>query len=120
MPRNSPSEGHDARGDTAPGVAVRRVCDGNTSDGRYAVIRAGWVGEVIVKTVLHANEVVVGYHPAGFRIDKTATPMHRYTQWRILDDGCWVDPRPVCFHALPEEGWVAVERFTRAEEHHTP
>ena len=68
---------------------------------------------------MHAIEVTVGYHPAGFRIDKTATPMNRYTQWRILDDGCWVNPRPVCFHALPEDGWIFVEGFTWPEEDQT-
>lgn len=73
-----------------------------------------------MNTFLQADEVTVGYHPAGFRIDRTATPMHRYTQWRILDDGCWVDPRPVCFHALPEKGWIPVERFAWAEEEVTP
>ena len=57
---------------------------------------------------MKAIDIEMGYHPNGFRIDKTTTPMNRYTQWMILDDGAWADPRPVCFHALPKEGWVVV------------
>ena len=61
---------------------------------------------------MDARDIQVGYHPDGFRIDKTTTPMNRYTRWTILDDGGWVHPRPVCFHALPEEGWLPVTSFT--------
>ena len=60
---------------------------------------------------LKADDVEVGYHPDGFRIDKTASPMNRYTQWRIDPDGRWANPKPVCFHSLPEAGWIKVERF---------
>jgi hypothetical protein len=58
-----------------------------------------------------AEEVTTGYHPRGYRIDKTASPMNRYTQWEIDPDGTWVKPKPVCFHALPEDGWATVDKF---------
>ena len=54
-----------------------------------------------------ANEIDIGYHPSGFVIDKTAPPMDRYTQWKIYPDGAWHDKIPVCFHSLPEDGWIA-------------
>ncbi|OPZ85000.1 MAG: hypothetical protein BWY76_01607 [bacterium ADurb.Bin429] len=62
-----------------------------------------------------AHDIQIGYHPDGFRIDKTATPMNRYTRWTILDDGCWARPRPVCFRALPEDGWVDATHFDWSE-----
>lgn len=58
-----------------------------------------------------AEAINTGYHPGGYRIDKTASPMNRYTQWEIDSDGKWVKPKPVCFHALPEQGWITVEKF---------
>jgi hypothetical protein len=64
---------------------------------------------------MQANEIHIGYHPDGFRIDRTTAPMNRYTRWTILDDGGWANPRPVCFHALPEEGWVPVTSFVWPE-----
>lgn len=60
---------------------------------------------------MQATEIQVGYHPDGFRIDKTTNPMNWYTRWTILDDGGWANPRAVCFHTLPEEGWVPVTSF---------
>jgi len=60
---------------------------------------------------LKAVDVEIGYHPDGYRIDKTASPMDRYTQWDISPEGEWTSPNPVCFHALPETGWIAVDRF---------
>ncbi len=58
-----------------------------------------------------AEEVNTGYHPKGFKIDKTTIPMNRYTQWEVKPDGKWAFPRPVCFDSMPEEGWVKVEKF---------
>ena len=60
---------------------------------------------------LNAADVRIGYHPGGFRIDKTASAMNRYTQWDIAPDGTWGDPRPVCFHSLPERGWIRADGF---------
>ena len=58
-----------------------------------------------------AEEVTTGYHPRGHRIDKTATPMNRYTQWKIDSAGKWMNAKPVCFHSLPEDGWITVDKF---------
>lgn len=58
-----------------------------------------------------AIEIEVGYHPDGFRIDKTAPPMKLYTRWQVTPDGRWLTPKSVCFHALPEDGWIKVDRF---------
>ncbi len=58
-----------------------------------------------------AEEVNIGYHPDGYRIDKTASPMNLYTIWEILDDGEWINPKPTCFDSMPEVGWIKVEKF---------
>ena len=60
---------------------------------------------------LDAREVTVGFHPEGYRIDKTTSPMNRYTRWDILPGNHWCDPKPVCFDSLPQQGWFAKERF---------
>lgn len=36
-----------------------------------------------------AIEIDTGYHPLGFRIDKGADPLNRYTQWTIDKNGNW-------------------------------
>jgi len=56
-----------------------------------------------------ANEIDIGYHPSGFKIDKNAPPLDRYTQWNINEDGIWYNKKPVCFHALPDQGWIKYE-----------
>ena len=58
-----------------------------------------------------AVDIDIGYHPDGYRIDKTASAMNRYTQWDICRDGEWRNPRPVCFDSLPESRWVKVGGF---------
>jgi len=58
-----------------------------------------------------ATEIKVGFHPAGYRIDKTASPMNRYTKWEILQGDKWCNPKPVCFDSLPQQGWIAVDKF---------
>ena len=62
-----------------------------------------------------ATEVDAGFHPAGFKIDKKADPLNRYTQWTIDNDGKWLNSKPVCFHSLPSDGWIKEEREGRAE-----
>jgi hypothetical protein len=57
------------------------------------------------------TEISVGFHPNGYRIDKTASPMNRYTRWKISPGNRWSNPEPVCFDALPAEGWFAKDRF---------
>jgi len=61
--------------------------------------------------VLEASEVRVGFHPDGFRIDKTANAINRYTQWKIKSGNLWRSPKPVCFHSLPLSGWIAADKF---------
>ena len=58
-----------------------------------------------------AKDINVGLHPDGYRIDKTASPMNRYTKWEILSGNRWSNPKPVCFDSLPREGWFAKDRF---------
>ena len=58
-----------------------------------------------------AGQIEVGYHSDGYRIDRTATPMNRYTTWQITPDGSWVDPKPVCFDSMPQQGWLKAEKF---------
>jgi len=61
--------------------------------------------------MLKASEVVVGFHPAGYRIDRTASPMNRYTKWQIVDGRGWCNPEPVCFDSLPQDGWIVKDKF---------
>ncbi len=61
--------------------------------------------------MLNATDVTVGFHPNGYRIDKTASPMNRYTKWEILPGNKWRNPEPICFDTLPKEGWFAQDRF---------
>jgi len=52
-----------------------------------------------------AEEIHKGFHPDGYRIDKAAPAMNFYTKWDITPTGEWVNPRPTCFHSMPEDGW---------------
>jgi hypothetical protein len=58
-----------------------------------------------------ATEIKVGYHPDGYRIDKTASPMNRYTKWQIMGGNHWCNPKAVSFHALPQQGWFEIDKF---------
>lgn len=58
-----------------------------------------------------AKKINIRFHPDGYRIDKTASPMNRYTKWEILPGNRWSNPKPVCFDALPRKGWFAKDRF---------
>jgi len=60
---------------------------------------------------LKARDVSVGFHPEGYRIDKTAEPMNRYTKWDVVSADNWHNPRPVCFDSMPQEGWLVAEKF---------
>jgi len=62
-------------------------------------------------TTLDVTEVTVGFQPDGYRIDKTASAMNRYTKWDILPGNYWCNPKPVCFDSLPRKGWIAKDRF---------
>ncbi len=63
-----------------------------------------------------AADIEVGFHPDGYRIDKTASPMDRYTRWTVTAGGQWTQPTPVCFDALPQEGWRKAERSDGAQD----
>ena len=80
-----------------------------------------------MEQTFEAREIDIGYHPAvgstmlagrrgpeGYRIDRTASPMNRYTRWRITPDGKWANHEPVCFDSLPQEGWLKAEGFNWA------
>ena len=70
-----------------------------------------------MKQEFSATEVEVAYHPDGFRIDKTASAMNRYTRWDISDEGKWRNPTPICFDSLPAEGWLKVDNFAWYKHH---
>ena len=59
----------------------------------------------------NAKDITIGFHPDGYRIDKNASPMNRYTKWEIRAGNYWCNPKPVCFDSLPANGWMAVEKF---------
>ena len=60
--------------------------------------------------VLDAKDVTVGFHPDGYRIDKTASAMNWYTKWEI-SDGKWSNAQPVCFDSMPGTGWVKTDKI---------
>jgi len=37
--------------------------------------------------------------------------MNRYTKWDILQGNHWCNPKPVCFDSLPQNGWIAKDKF---------
>ncbi|MBN1759280.1 MAG: hypothetical protein JW863_13220 [Chitinispirillaceae bacterium] len=56
-----------------------------------------------------ANDIEIGYHPSGYRIDKAASPMDRYTRWEIDPAGNWHKSVPVCFDSMPKDGWFKTD-----------
>ena len=58
-----------------------------------------------------ATQIEVGYHPDGYRIDKTASPMDRYTKWIVSAEKKWSNPKAVCFDSMPQEGWLKADQF---------
>jgi len=69
-----------------------------------------------VAQAFKANEIEIGYHPDGYRIDRTASPMNRYTRWQVSPEGRWSGPEPVCFDSLPQDGWLKAEGFNWEED----
>lgn len=69
-----------------------------------------------MEQTVKATEIETGYHPEGYRIDKTASPMNLYTKWQISDDGRWHSPEPVDFEGLPQKGWKKVRNFNWNDE----
>lgn len=64
-----------------------------------------------MEQTLEAKEVRVGFHPDGYRIDRTASAMNRYTKWQAKPGDRWSNPQPVCFDSLPRQGWLAIDKF---------
>ncbi|HEC03721.1 MAG TPA: hypothetical protein ENI81_09320 [Phycisphaerales bacterium] len=64
-----------------------------------------------MEQTLNAAEIDVGFHPDGYRIDRTTSAMNRYTKWQIEPGDRWRNPKPVCFDSLPQQGWFAVDKF---------
>lgn len=67
--------------------------------------------KAIMSITYKTGEIETGYHPQGYRIDKTTSPLNRYTRWTIGPDGTWSNPKPVCFDSMPMEGWLKTEGF---------
>ena len=62
-------------------------------------------GEDIMDKTLKAKDIQIGFHPDGYRIDKTDSPINFYTKWQITPEGKWIYPKPTCFDSMPQEGW---------------
>jgi len=45
------------------------------------------------------------------RAIEAASAMNRYTKWEVLPGNRWTHPTPVCFDALPPNGWIKKDRF---------
>ena len=58
-----------------------------------------------------AVQIDIGFHPDGYRIDRTASAINRYTQWEILKEKEWQNPKPVCFDSMPSHGWIKKDKF---------
>ncbi len=66
--------------------------------------------EIMADNTSKASDVTKGFHPDGYRIDKTASPLDFYTKWEITPEGKWTNPKAVCFDSMPQEGWYKEER----------
>lgn len=64
-----------------------------------------------MEQIFKAAEINIGFHPAGYRTDKTASPMNKYTKWDTCPGNHWCNPELVCFDSLPQQGWFAKDRF---------
>lgn len=68
-----------------------------------------------MEQALSPEQITIGFHPDGYRIDRTASPMNRYTKWQVQPRNQWRDPEPVCFDSLPQQGWFAKDKFDWAK-----
>jgi len=64
-----------------------------------------------MEQTFNAEQITVGFHLDGYRIDKTASPTNLYTKWQILPGNRWCNPEPVCFDSLAQRGWIAKDKF---------
>lgn len=65
--------------------------------------------ETNMQRTFKANEIEIGYRPSGFKIDRTASPMDRYTRCDIDGKGNWHNCVPVRFDEMPTDGWINYE-----------
>jgi hypothetical protein len=63
----------------------------------------------MVKTYKN-TEIEIGYHPDGYAIDRTASPLNFYTRWQV-EGGEWKSFKPIDFDDLPVDGWVKCAGF---------
>jgi len=68
-------------------------------------------GNQLMEQTFRADEITVGFHPDGYRIDKTTEPLNWYTKLETDAEHPWRHPKPVPFDALPQEGWICIDRF---------
>ena len=59
--------------------------------------------------VFKASDIQKGFHPEGYRIDKTSAPIDFYTKWEITSEGKWTNPKPSCFDSMPQDGWLKTD-----------
>jgi hypothetical protein len=64
-----------------------------------------------MEQTFNAEQIIVGFHPDGYRIAKNASSMNLYTKWEIFPGNKWHNPESICFDSLPQEGWFAKDRF---------
>ena len=64
-----------------------------------------------MEQTFEANEISIGFHPDGYKIDKTVEPLQRYTKWQVSQSNRWSNPRPTSFHKMPRFGWIKKDRF---------
>jgi len=64
-----------------------------------------------MEQIFSLTEIEFVFHPDGYRVDKTALAMNRYTKWDILEGDHWCNAKPVCFDSLPEQGWIKKDKF---------
>ena len=57
------------------------------------------------------EQIEVGFHPDGYRIDKTASPIGPYTKWEVRSDCQWCNPQAVHIEKLPLNGWIKRDKF---------
>lgn len=73
--------------------------------------RNNFKGNIEMDKTYSASDIQKGYHPDGYCIDKTASPVNFYTKWEITSEKKWINRQPSCFHSMPQEGWYKSESF---------
>ena len=59
-----------------------------------------------MQQTFQSHEIEIGYHPSGYKIDKTASPLERYTRYDIDENDNWYNCVPVRFDEMPSDGWI--------------